>query len=96
MIRRQIGSMAIALVMGAAIGISGAVAVSAQEATPAASPESITQFPITVDPASCSGEPVMAEDLLALWYSPEGEQLMATPETGMEASEGLDPDWRTR
>ena len=45
---------------------------AAQDATPAAG-----AFPITPDPADSTVEPRSAEELLALWYDPEGTPLAA-------------------
>ena len=40
-------------------------------------------FPITPDPADCQVEPRATDELLALWYTPEGSPVpAATPMTG--------------
>jgi hypothetical protein len=64
----------VSLAVGIAVG--GAVPVAAQDATPGASAD---RFPITPDPADCTGEQRDAEELLALWYAPDGGQVAVTP-----------------
>ena len=67
--------VSVALVFGVAL-IWG-TGVVAQEATPDAGDG---RFPITADPALCQIEPRDVDELLALWYSPEGTpQPVASP-----------------
>ena len=65
----------VSLAVGLAVG--GAVPGAAQDATPGAGAD---RFPITPDPADCTGEQRDADELLALWYAPDGSQ--TTPEPG--------------
>jgi len=61
-----------------------ATPVSAQDATPEAG---MVAFPISPDPAACQVEPRTTDELLALWYTPEGDPLpAATPQGGSEAT----------
>jgi len=46
----------------------------AQDGTPAAG---AAEFPISPDPADCTVEPREADDLLALWYGPDGSPVPA-------------------
>ena len=64
----------VSLAVGLAVG--GAVPVAAQDATPGAGAD---RFPITPDPADCTGEQRDADELLALWYAFDGSQMAATP-----------------
>jgi hypothetical protein len=64
----------VSLALGLAVG--GAVPVAAQDATPRAGAD---RFPITPDPADCTGEQRDAGELLALWYTPDGGQVAVTP-----------------
>ena len=59
----------------AALGIAASIApVAAQDATPGAG---AAQFPISPDPADCTVEPRSADELLALWYGPDGSPVAA-------------------
>jgi hypothetical protein len=59
--------------------LGSAAPLGAQEGTP----ESGVSFPITPDPADCQVEPRATDELLALWYTPEGSPVpAATPMTG--------------
>lgn len=49
---------------------------AAQDATPGAGSD---RFPISPDPADCTGEPMVADDLLALWYGPDGSPVPVEP-----------------
>jgi hypothetical protein len=60
------------LAMPATIG--AAAAVAAQDATPSAA---AAGFPISPDPADCTGEPRSVDELLALWYGPDGSPIAA-------------------
>jgi hypothetical protein len=61
-----------------------AAPVSAQDATPEAG---AMAFPITPDPAECQVEPRTTEELLALWYTPEGSPVpAATPTWGAQTT----------
>jgi hypothetical protein len=64
----------VSLAVGLTIG--GVVPVAAQDATPGAGAD---RFPITPDPADCTGEQRDADELLALWYAPDVSQMAATP-----------------
>jgi hypothetical protein len=65
-----------------AVGVVGPLGAVAQEATPVAD-----QFPMTPDPAACTGEAAGVEELLGLWYDAEGTPVAiggeATPEAGI-------------
>jgi hypothetical protein len=57
-----------------------AAPLGAQEGTPESG---VMTFPITPDPAACQVEPRATDELLALWYTPEGDPVpAATPMTG--------------
>jgi ketosteroid isomerase-like protein len=61
-----------------------AAPVSAQDATPAAG---AMAFPISADPAACQVEPRSTDELLALWYTPEGSPVpAATPTWGAQTT----------
>ena len=61
-----------------------AAPVAAQDATPAAG---AMAFPITPDPAACQVEPRSTDELLALWYTPEGSPVpAATPTWGAQTT----------
>jgi hypothetical protein len=66
--------------LAALLFVATASPMAAQGATPAAG------FPITPDPALCQVEPRPSDELLALWYSPEGTPLPATPMAGAGAT----------
>lgn len=53
-----------ALALLAPLGVA-----AAQDATPGAGAD---RFPVTPDPAACAVEPRAADELLALWYGPDG------------------------
>jgi ketosteroid isomerase-like protein len=58
--------------------------VAAQDATPAGG---AMTFPITPDPAACQVEPRSTDELLALWYTPEGSPVpAATPTWGAQTT----------
>ena len=58
--------------------------VVAQDATPEAG---AMAFPITPDPAACQVEPRPTDELLALWYTPEGSPVpAATPTWGAQTT----------
>src|SRR3712207_6168231 len=58
--------------------------VAAQDATPEAG---AMAFPIAPDPAACQVEPRSADELLALWYTPEGSPVpAATPTWGAQTT----------
>jgi hypothetical protein len=58
--------------------------VAAQDATPEAG---AMAFPITPDPAACQVEPRTTDELLALWYTPEGSPVpAATPTWGAQTT----------
>jgi hypothetical protein len=78
--RARLAATSVALVLTA--GISTPIA--AQDATPAAG---AMPFPITPDPAGCQVEPRSADELLALWYTPEGSPVpAATPTWGAQTT----------
>ena len=52
----------------AALALLAPLGSAAQDASPGAG---ATRFPITPDPADCTGEPRAADELLALWYGPD-------------------------
>jgi hypothetical protein len=61
-----------------------AAPVAAQDATPAAG---AAAFPIEADPAACQVEPRSTDELLALWYTPEGSPVpAATPTWGAQTT----------
>jgi ketosteroid isomerase-like protein len=58
--------------------------VAAQDATPGAG---AMAFPINPDPAACQVEPRATDELLALWYTPEGSPVpAATPTWGAQTT----------
>ncbi len=66
---------AISLTLSLSVGTAGPL--GAQEGTPESGD---LTFPITPDPADCQVEPRATEELLALWYTPEGSPIpAATP-----------------
>lgn len=73
--------LALAFVSG--FGIASPYVALAQEATPEAE---AAQFPIVPDPANCAGEPITAEELLVLWYAPDGSPI-AVDESAMAVTE---------
>ena len=61
-----------------------AAPVAAHDATPEAG---ATGFPIDPDPAACEVEPRSTDELLALWYTPEGSPVpAATPTWGAQTT----------
>ena len=61
-----------------------ATPAAAQDATPEAG---AMAFPITPDPATCQVEPRSTDELLALWYTPEGSPVpAATPTWGAQTT----------
>jgi hypothetical protein len=61
-----------------------AAPVAAQDTTPEAS---AMAFPISPDPAACQVEPRTTDELLALWYTPEGSPVpAATPTWGAQTT----------
>ena len=61
-----------------------AAPVAAQDATPEAG---AMAFPISPDPAACQVEPRSTDELLALWYTPEGSPVpAATPTWGAQTT----------
>lgn len=56
-----------------------AAPVTAQDATPGAG---AMAFPINPDPTACQVEPRATDELLALWYTPEGNPVPAATPTG--------------
>ena len=56
-----------------------AAPVAAQDATPGVC---AMTFPINPDPAACQVEPRATDELLALWYTPEGNPVPAATPTG--------------
>ena len=78
--RARLAATSLALVLIAGISPPSA----AQDATPAAG---AMGFPITPDPAGCQVEPRSADELLALWYTPEGSPVpAATPTWGAQTT----------
>ncbi len=76
--RLTVGSLAVVL---AAVM---AAPVAAQDATPGAG---AMAFPISPDPAACQVEPRSTDELLALWYTPEGSPVpAATPTWGAQTT----------
>ena len=70
-VRLAVTSLVLTLSLGAAAPLG------AQEGTPESGGMT---FPITPDPAQCQVEPRGADELLALWYTPEGTPMpAATP-----------------
>jgi hypothetical protein len=70
--------------LAAALAAVMTAPVAAQDATPTAGART---FPITPDPASCQVEPRSTDELLALWYTPEGSPVpAATPLTGAQST----------
>lgn len=55
----------------------------AQDATPGAGP---SQFPFPPDPADCTVEPRSADDLLALWYGPDGSPVAVEADSASDES----------
>jgi hypothetical protein len=61
-----------------------ATPVAAQDATPEAG---AMAFPFTPDPAACQVEPRSTDELLSLWYTPEGSPVpAATPTWGAQTT----------
>ena len=56
-----------------------AAPVAAQDTTPEAG---AMVFPIDADPAACQVEPRSTDELLALWYTPEGSPVPAATPMG--------------
>jgi len=76
----RLAASSLALILAAVM----AAPVAAQDATPAAG---AMAFPITPDPAACQVEPRSTDELLALWYTPEGRPVpAATPLTGAQST----------
>ena len=66
------------------LGLGGATALLAQEATPTAG---VGLFPISPDPAACLVEPRSTDELLGLWYTLEGSPVpAATPTWGAQTT----------
>jgi hypothetical protein len=66
------------------LGCGAAAPVFAQEATPAAG---AMLFPISPDPAACQIAPRSTDELLSLWYTPEGSPVpAATPTVADQAT----------
>ena len=61
-----------------------ALPTAAQDATPAATPAALpSSFPITADPGQCLVAPRGVDELLGIWFTPEGTPLAAaTPVVG--------------
>ena len=64
--------------------VGGTLPAIAQDATPDAG---AAQFSFTPDPADCAGEPRSADDLLALWYAPDGSPVAVEVDPGTDESE---------
>jgi hypothetical protein len=70
--------------LAAVLAVVMAASAAAQDATPAAG---AMTFPITPDPAACQVEPRSTDELLALWYTPEGSPVpAATPTWGAQTT----------
>ncbi len=70
--------------IAAMLAVAVAAPAAAQDATPEAG---MMAFPIVPDPAACQVEPRATDELLALWYTPDGEPVpAATPAGGAEAT----------
>src|SRR3712207_2284293 len=77
-------SRLIASSSAAILALVMAAPIAAQDATPAGG---AMAFPITPDPAACQVEPRSTDELLALWYTPEGSPVpAATPLTGAQTA----------
>jgi ketosteroid isomerase-like protein len=76
----RLAASSLAAILAAVI----AAPVAAQDTTPEAG---AAAFPIEADPAACQVEPRSTDELLALWYTPEGDPVpAATPMGGAEAT----------
>ena len=68
---------------------AAAAPIAAQESTPEAA---AMMFPLVPDPADCQIEPRSTDELLALWFTPEGTPIPpATPMTGADADSVMVP-----
>ena len=78
--RAGVPLVAVALLPALAVA-GGPAPVAAQDATP---PAGAAAFPITPDPADCRVAPRPTDELLALWYAPDGSPVAAatTPAAG--------------
>ena len=65
------------------LAVRGAIPVAVQDTTPVVG---VDRFPITPDPADCTREQRDADELLALWYAPDGGQMVATRQRRMPPS----------
>ena len=76
----RLAASSLAVVLAAVM----AAPVAAQDATPGAG---AMAFPITPDPEQCVVEPRSTDELLALWYTPEGSPVpAATPTWGAQTT----------
>jgi ketosteroid isomerase-like protein len=66
------------------LGVGLTAPLMAQDATPEVG---MLAFPITPDPTTCQVEPRSTDELLALWYTPEGSPVpAATPTWGAQTT----------
>ena len=70
-----------ALVALVGLVVGDTLPAAAQDATPGAGAE---QFPFSPDPAECTVEPRAADELLALWYGPDGSPVAAAATPAIE------------
>src|SRR3712207_6042235 len=78
--RPHLAAMSAAIVLTMSIGTS----IAAQEATPTTG---AAMFPMTPDPEMCQVVPRSTDELLALWYTPEGSPVpAATPTWGAQTT----------
>ena len=81
-IRVAVSSLAVAV-------LTTGAPIAAQESTPEAG---TTVFPLVPDPADCEIEPRPTDELLALWFTPEGSPIPpATPMMGGDATSVMVP-----
>lgn len=81
---RHIRVVLVALVMAMMAGVSSIPLALAQDATPETTAH---DFPLSPDPALCTGEPRAAEDLLDLWFPAEGSPVAEAAMTEESSSE---------
>jgi hypothetical protein len=78
--RARLAALSFTLALTVGVGTP----IAAQEATPTASADA---FPLTPDPDACQVEPRSTDELLALWYTPEGSPVpAATPTWGAQTT----------